>query len=653
MLAGERGVDVFGTGQERIALGTVLGRGGEGVVYQCADDPARVVKLYAKPPTAEKVAKLQWMVRRLAEHPDLEQWCAWPQMLVHDAAGQCLGFRMARVLELRPIHEIYQPEQRKALLPMVGWDYLIRVAANCARMFASLHRHGVLVGDVNERNIFVDSDATVHLVDCDSFQVKDGETLYPTGVGVVDYTPPELQGRSFRGLERVVNHDRFGLAVILFKLVLMGRHPFSGGASGDLGKQIAALDFDYPQLSTRLRHLVPWSVLPMPVREAFSSAFLDPIRPDAEQWVSRLVSFETLLQPCRKEPLHKVPAGVAQCPWCAIEQSAGYAYFSRPQSQWQSAWQPPAELLAPLEAELVLLDPPRDPADWQFPTGVEAAMANARAVLQTERPPDLLGWYLTVAGGLAAAAGVAMALFAPERGVLVAGCGVSALVAARWLQVRRLLPWHRELTALEAAVAHLKSYEAEWKGEVVRFRDQDKRQRMYLADLRQQLLAVDAQRAAELAKLEGDQVPAALRDGLARFSLMDATIPGIAVEKKRALAIRGVLSAAHLDRQALVGIPGLLPAQVDALITWRRGMEQQLTGARPQGPSSAQLAAIDANFTHLRDNLLGELRHGIGNLRDTGQVCATHLRELDDQAQAEAHALDERVNAVRKRFLDE
>lgn len=636
-----------------VELGAILGRGGEGVVYLCAADPLRVAKLYSKAPAAEKVRKLQWMVAQLAQNPDLGQWCTWPQELVYDNAGHCIGFLMTRVVELRPIHEIYQPEQRKTVLPAVGWDFLVRVAANCARMFESLHRHDVVVGDVNERNIFVDSDATVHLVDCDSFQVRDGDTLYPTGVGVVDYTPPELQGRSFRGLERVPNHDRFGLAVMVFKLLLMGRHPFSGGASGDLGKQVAELDFDYPQISQRLRHLVPWHALPAGLRETFVAGLVEPIRPDAEVWVQRLSAFEASLQPCRKEPLHKVPSGLAQCPWCAIEQSAGYAYFSRPQSQWQSQWKPPAEFLASLDTELVMLTPPRETTEWAFPQGVEAAIANARAVMSIEKPADLLSWYMTVAGGIAAVGGLAMALFKPGRGALVAACGLAAVATARWFAARRRLPWQSEVAGLQKAVAHLRSYEAEWKGEVVRFRDQDMRLRSWLSGLRGQLLAVQGQRQAELDRLEGDQVPEGLKSGLARFSLMDASIVGTPVEKKRALAIRGILSAADLDRPTLAVIPGLQPAQIDALIAWRRSMEQQLTGSRPQGPSSGQLAAIDANFAHIRDNILAEMRQGIGTLRDAGELCEAHLRELLASAQSDAEALNRRVEAARARFSPE
>ncbi len=635
-----------------VELGKVLGRGGEGVVHVRVGNESQACKVYAKPPTDARTAKLTWMVERLGQHPDLAVWCTWPQELLFDEQQQCVGFLMERLQQLRPIHEVYQPEQRKSVLPTAGWDFLLRAAANCARMFETLHKYDVIVGDVNERNIFVDSDATVHLVDCDSFQIRDGDQFFGTGVGVVDYTPPEMQGKDFRLVPRTVEHDRFGLAVIAFKLLMMGRHPFSGGASGDLHQAILNKEWDYPQLAQRLRHLLPWSVVGQPVRAAFVSAFTEEQRPSAATWVERLATFEATLQPCRREPLHKVPAGLGNCPWCTIEQVSGYAYFSRPQTIWQSQWQGPDALLAPLDAELQALPSPRQPEEWQAPQGMEAAIATARAMLQAERPPDLISWYLALGGGLVAVGGVTMALFHPSRGVVVAGAGVMALFASRWLSARRQVPWHQVTLEIDKQINEMREIEVEWKGEALRFRDQDRRLRAWLADMRVQVVAVGAQRQREIDKLAGDQVSEALRAGLLRFDLATASIPNVPVEKKRALAIRGVLTAADLDRAKLATIPGLAEAQVDALIAWRRGMEAQLTGSRAQGPSSAQLAAIDSNFHHLRDNLLAELRGGLGTLRDSGHLADSRMAELMAQGRQAALALQERVEAVRRAYME-
>ena len=70
--------------------------------------------------------------------------------------------------------------------------------------------------------------ALVVLIDCDSFQVNTNGRCYPCEVGVPLYTPPELQKKSFRELIRTRNHDRFGLAILIFQLLFVGRHPYAG-----------------------------------------------------------------------------------------------------------------------------------------------------------------------------------------------------------------------------------------------------------------------------------------------------------------------------------------------------------------------------------------------------------------------------------------
>src|SRR5205814_5083167 len=97
------------------------------------------------------------------------------------------------------------------------------------------------------------------LIDCDSFEITDGKTVFPCMVGVPTYTPPELQGQSFQGVRRTQQHDAFGLAVLVFHLLFLGRHPFAGiykGGSADLTIEQAITEFRFAYLpdhsSTRL-----------------------------------------------------------------------------------------------------------------------------------------------------------------------------------------------------------------------------------------------------------------------------------------------------------------------------------------------------------------------------------------------------------------
>src|SRR5262249_58101012 len=120
--------------------------------------------------------------------------------------------------------------------PEASWAFLIYVAANIARAVAALHEHGLVIGDLNPKNILVTRKATVYLLDVDSFQVSAEGKTYRCEGGFPEYTPPELQGVAFREVDRAQEHDCFGLAVGVFQLLFLGgppvfgRHPHARGA---------------------------------------------------------------------------------------------------------------------------------------------------------------------------------------------------------------------------------------------------------------------------------------------------------------------------------------------------------------------------------------------------------------------------------------
>src|SRR5262249_4376713 len=154
------------------------------------------------------------------------------------------------------------------------------------------------------------------------------------------YTPPELQGRSLRGLVRTVNHDRFGLAVVLFQLLFVGRHPYAGRylGAGDLPfeRMIAECRFAYAATARALEMERPppppplGAVSPDLVR-LFERAFLRGAeaggRPSATEWVEALERFRAQLRPCPADSGHRFPTHLTDCPWCAIAAGGGPNYF--------------------------------------------------------------------------------------------------------------------------------------------------------------------------------------------------------------------------------------------------------------------------------------------------------------------------------------
>lgn len=51
--------------------------------------------------------------------------------------------------------EIYSVAQRKKDFPEADWGFLLHTARNCAIAFESVHAHGHIVDDVNQKNVMV------------------------------------------------------------------------------------------------------------------------------------------------------------------------------------------------------------------------------------------------------------------------------------------------------------------------------------------------------------------------------------------------------------------------------------------------------------------------------------------------------------------
>src|SRR5207248_2951126 len=131
--------------------------------------------------------------------------------------------------------------------PSADWPFLIGAAHNVAYSFSVIHSAGHVIGDVNQGNVLVSAKAFVKLIDCDSFQIASNGRKFLCEVGVSHFTPPELQSKSFNGLVRTPNHDNFGLAVLCFHLLFMGRHPFAGRylGTGDLPIEKAIKEYRF------------------------------------------------------------------------------------------------------------------------------------------------------------------------------------------------------------------------------------------------------------------------------------------------------------------------------------------------------------------------------------------------------------------------
>jgi DNA-binding helix-hairpin-helix protein with protein kinase domain len=440
---------VFTSDGRRVALGALLGRGGEGAVHALPQQQGCVAKLYHQRPERSKQDKLRHMVA--AADTDLLGYCAWPQATLHARSGAIAGFVMQDIGARRSIHTVYSPVDRLDTLPHAGFDLLLAVARNIAAAFCTLHAHGHVLGDVNQGNVVVDADARVMLIDCDSFQVHAGRTMHLCEVGVGHFTPPELQGLpSFAGCVRTTNHDNFGLALLLFHLLMGGRHPFSGvprvaQAGEALEADIGALRYAYAPDSARRGltappRTVPVEVLPLALRQLFVRAFTEPgvrgQRPTAQDWLLALDATRSSLAACSCQRLHHYPAHLPRCPWCALQAHNVVLFvdpvpLARPRVALAAAWQ---------RIEAVPLPPPiRAPS-------IDPGTLRPRVA--PVRLPGRQRWLLHVL--LAAVLAMGVLALAPGAAVLAAILGTLAFLLANSFSET---PYRKELARRRAAVA--------------------------------------------------------------------------------------------------------------------------------------------------------------------------------------------------------
>lgn len=309
--------------------------GGEGAVYDVLSRPEVVAKLYNKPQSKERCEKLRAMAKLCTT--DLLKIAAWPTATLYSNNSSLIdGILMPRIHDFMEIHHLYSVAQRKKDFPEADWGFLLHTARNCSIAFESIHNHGHVVGDVNQKNVMVSKKGIVALVDCDSFQIIDGKKVFRCGVGVPEYTPPELHGKRFESLDRSTNHDLFGLAILLFHLLMLGRHPFSGVPliQVDIPIEKAIVDGYYAytinKSSSRLKpppNVPPVTILDPSMIDLFERAFCTQKRPSATEWRSTLDKALSQIVRCANDQRHSFLKAAGGCPWCGMITSSRMMFF--------------------------------------------------------------------------------------------------------------------------------------------------------------------------------------------------------------------------------------------------------------------------------------------------------------------------------------
>jgi serine/threonine protein kinase len=273
---------------------------------------------------------------------------AWPLDILRSDQGQFQGFLMPKIQNSYPIFHLFYLKEREKIYEKASiqfsYKFLLRVASNLAEVIANLHSAGYVVGDINEQNILFNKDALITIIDVDSFQVttSDGQ-FWPCPVGKFEYTHPEIlkllrsEKASFRDIRRQPAHDVFGMAVIIFRLLMEGCHPFQGVLPDEprpLEEMIEKGIFVYAKAVKSAHQVQPppsspnYSYIYDDLGRLFHRTFVKGYEditqtPSAKLFAIALLYYEKSLVTCPSNPNHQYyqrpDEEKAVCPFCAYK----------------------------------------------------------------------------------------------------------------------------------------------------------------------------------------------------------------------------------------------------------------------------------------------------------------------------------------------
>ncbi len=316
--------------------------GGEGVIYLPVHARNLCAKLYhPHHRTKENSNKLGFMTKEPINITDPDIIVSWPiTRLYEDREHQTfLGFLMDKV-DMTRFHEFHLLFDKKDRVIKFGyhfnWKMILASALKIAVLVSIIHKNGHRIGDLNDRNILISREAKVALIDCDSFQVTDASkhSTYQTKVGTPEYLPPELarKGALNTPVDRLYS-DRFALAILIFRLLMDGVHPFQskGFRVRNANNTADKIQLGYFPYTGNVDGVIPplfappYSRLPVGVQALFHRCFVsghkDPRRrPAAEEWVNLLENELNNLRVCKKNSAHLFSNEFPICPWCETEE---------------------------------------------------------------------------------------------------------------------------------------------------------------------------------------------------------------------------------------------------------------------------------------------------------------------------------------------
>lgn len=644
------GLKIYTSDNRQLILDQEIGRGGEGSVWSIAGTASVAAKFYHRELLPDQARKIEAMCRVKTEN--LLRIAAWPiARLSLRAEGQPEGLLMPRVNGHQAAHLLYNPKSRRTAFPEAQFPFILHSATNVARAFATIHDAGQVIGDVNHGNLLVAPSAVVALIDCDSFQITDGGSVYRCLVGVPEYTPPELQEKNFQSVLRTPHHDAFGLAVLIFHVLFLGRHPFAGiykNGTADITIEQAISEYRFayspdtgltqmqpPPSALRLMELPP-SIATLFLR-SFTRNGANGVRPSAHEWIATLESAAQRLKRCVANPSHHYFSHISACPWCRIEAMVGIPMFGitlvvvhDEQFDIRSIW---AQIDAIQPAQKSGATPTSHPLLNTCSVGAGIPTVIRNRSKKRIASVTVIAFAIAIVGGLQ-----------PEPLISIAILAAALFGAGKVWQQGNIGAKNFKFEYDNAR----RDYNAavdEW----TKARDIPEifsAEKQLLANAKLSIEKLPAMRTQRMAELSAGRRQKQLQRFLESHRIEDAVLPNIGKGRKQLLRVYNVEDASDVESSRISGIKGFGPTMQRTLLEWRTSVEQQFRFDPNEGIAPEDLRRVEQQLQQRKAESIRALMAGRHKLRQILQqwdarslTCQTKLSDAEKRfAQAHVNA---------------
>ncbi len=323
---------------EREKLGKLINKGGAaGKIYKSITHPNLVAKIFHdKNKSHTNRRKLEAMLQNRPNIPpvlcDGREFVqiAWPEAVLEDDEGFCVGYLMPFINtdEAVSLDHLMQKAVRQKIGISESYANRFFAACNLATIVAALHKCGHSIVDLKPANVSVYKDnMIVAMFDCDGFSIKGEGIRYPAEFVSEEYIYPEGMNQNCEDMGQ--EQDDFALAVILFKLLNNGIHPFSGTPRKQTDEMLSIQErienyhYAYGLWPDSYQSAHPYSMheyFDKKTLNMFDRAFLkNQKRPTAKEWQEHLEELSTQIKDCKNNSDH-IYFTAKGCGLCAIEE---------------------------------------------------------------------------------------------------------------------------------------------------------------------------------------------------------------------------------------------------------------------------------------------------------------------------------------------